>query len=152
MSGHWMGTYTGVVAVGGWGFIAAAAEGASSLCSEEGSQPMSRREGARWRLHAARDGLIGLKVEDGRRGIVLTLKKKKKIGTGRFTGSIPVQPLFFPGQLTEPDRNRDRSTVGPARPVFKTMKKTSCYPTPAIIFVSQNSNLINKGKTHMNTL
>ena len=73
-----MGTYTGVVAVGGWGFIAAAAEGASSLCSEEGSQPMSRREGARWRLHAARDGLIGLKVEDGRRGIVLTLKKKKK--------------------------------------------------------------------------
>ena len=55
-----MGAYTGVVAVGGWGFIAAAAEG------------------ARWWLHAARDGFIGLKVEDGRRGIVLTLKKKKK--------------------------------------------------------------------------
>ena len=55
---------------------------------EEGSQSVAGGEGARRQLHTTRGGL---KVEDGRSGIVLPLKKKN--GTIQFEGNRPVHPV-----------------------------------------------------------
>ena len=89
-----------------------------SWCRDgEGSQSVSGRERARRQLHTARGGL---KVENGRSGIVLPLKKKMEPfglkGTGRFvwftsqtigsTNLIPVQPLF--GSIDQTGRQLDR--------------------------------------------
>ena len=76
-----------------------------SWCRDgEGSQSVSGRERARRQLHTARGGL---KVENGRSGIVLPLKKKN--GTIRFEGNRPVRLVhqsdhrfnqFDPGSTT----------------------------------------------------